>query len=338
MPQPRAAVLVFDGISPFHLSVPCLVFGERAGILAELPGYRVELCAERPGRVSTAAGFNIVVEASLAALGTADLVILPSWDPDETPSERLLDAIRTAHERGVTVVGLCLGAFLVAAAGIADGREVVTHWAAAESLAARYPGVTVRADRLWADHDDVVTSAGTAAALDCCLHLIRREHGVEVAERLARAIVVAPHRGGSQAQFIPVPVPPDSGDDPLERAMVWARHNLARPISLDDWAGQAAMSRRSFTRNFRARTGSSAQRWLLGQRLDRARVLLETTTLAIDRIAQDAGFGSAEALRHHFRSVLGTTPQRHRAEFATPARTGTVGGADAQPCGSSAVR
>lgn len=321
MNQPLAAVLAFDGISPFLLSVPCLVLGEREGAASVLPGYRVEVCAERPGRIRTNSGFTIIVEGSLGTLATAELVVLPSWDPDLPPPVRLLDAIRAAHERGATVVGLCLGAFLVAAAGIADGREVVTHWALADTLAERYPEVTVRADRLWADHGDVVTSAGTAAALDCCLHLIRRRYGVRVAERLARAIVVAPHRGGSQAQFIPVPVVADSGDDPLDRAMAWARTHLDRPITLDDLATQAAMSRRSFTRNFRARTGGSSQRWLLQQRLDRARVLLETTDLAIERIALDAGFGSSATLRHHFRAVLGTTPLRHRTEFATTARS-----------------
>jgi transcriptional regulator GlxA family with amidase domain len=237
----------------------------------------------------------------------------------------LIDTIRRAHARGATVVGLCIGAFLVAASGIADGREIVTHWKWAAALQARYPGLTVRADVLWSDLGDLITSAGTAASLDCCLHLVRRHHGVEPAEQLARDIVVAPHRSGSQAQYIPVPVPPDPSDDVIAKAMVWARAHLDQPVSLDDWAAAVAMSRRTFTRQFRARTGSSGQAWLLRQRLDRARLLLETTDHSIERVAGESGFGSSAALRHHFHTLLGTTPQRHRQEFAEPQmRTSSV--------------
>ncbi|HEY3006282.1 MAG TPA: helix-turn-helix domain-containing protein [Kribbellaceae bacterium] len=312
----RVAVLAFEGISPFHLSVPFLVLGDRYRTSTGLPRYEVTACAERPGSLPTNAGFAVGVDGGLDVLGSADTVILPSWDPEREPSGAMLDAIRAAHERGATVVGLCLGAFLVAATGIGDGRDVVTHWSWADELASRYPAVRVRADVLWSDLGDLVTSAGTAAALDCCLHLVRRDHGVEVAERVARAIVVAPHRSGSQAQYIPVPVPDDNGTDPVERAMVYARSRLDRPLPLDEWASYAAMSRRSFTRHFRARTGVSAQQWLLHQRLDRARLLLETTDLAVERVATESGFGSSAALRQHFGSVLGTTPQRHRADFA----------------------
>jgi transcriptional regulator GlxA family with amidase domain len=213
------------------------------------------------------------------------------------------------------VVGLCIGAFLVAESGIAVGREVVTHWRWADALRDLHPELDVRADVLGSDRGDVITSAGTAASLDCCLHLVRVHHGVEEAEKVARDIVVAPHRSGSQAQYIPVPVPPDPGDDVIEKAMVWARARLDQPVSLDEWAGAVALSRRTFTRQFRARTGSSGQAWLLRQRLDRARLLLETTDLPVERVAASSGFGSSDALRHHFHSLLGTTPQRHRQEF-----------------------
>ncbi|WP_344210032.1 GlxA family transcriptional regulator [Kribbella sancticallisti] len=306
------AVLAYDGMSPFHLSVPCLVLGDRLGGERQ---YDVLVCAERPGRLRTNAGFDLHVEHDLAVMERADLVILPSWEPDQQPSGLLIEAIRAAHARGATVVGLCIGAFLVAASGIADGREVVTHWRWADRLAAQYPKVDVRADVLWSDLGDLVTSAGTAASLDCCLHLVRAHHGVELAERLARSIVVAPHRSGSQAQYIPVPVPPDPSDDVIERAMVWARSRLDEPISLDEWAAAVALSRRTFTRQFRLRTGSSGQAWLLRQRLDRARLLLETTDHPVERVATDSGFGSSAALRHHFHQILGTTPQRHRQEF-----------------------
>ena len=306
------AVLAYDGISPFHLSVPCLVLGDR-----HLPPsrYDVLVCAEQPGSLRTNAGFGVTVDRGLDLMDEADVVVLPSWDPGREASAVLIDAIRRAHARGATVVGLCVGAFLVAASGIADGREVVTHWRWAEQLQARHPELTVRADVLWSDLGDLITSAGTAASLDCCLHLVRTHHGVEVAERLARDIVVAPHRSGSQAQYIPVPVPPDPSDDVIEKAMVWARARLDQPVSLDEWANAVAMSRRTFTRQFRARTGSSGQAWLLRQRLDRARLLLETTDHPIERVAGESGFGSSAALRHHFHAVLGTTPQRHRQEF-----------------------
>ena len=306
------AVLAYDGISPFHLSVPCLVLGDR-----HVPPsrYDVLVCAEQPGPLRTNAGFGVTVDRGLDVMDEADVVVLPSWDPRREASAVLIDAIRRAHARGATVVGLCVGAFLVAASGIADGREVVTHWRWAEQLQARHPELTVRADVLWSDLGDLITSAGTAASLDCCLHLVRTHHGVEAAERLARDIVVAPHRSGSQAQYIPVPVPPDPSDDVIEKAMVWARARLDQPVSLDEWASAVALSRRTFTRQFRARTGSSGQAWLLRQRLDRARLLLETTDHPIERVAGESGFGSSAALRHHFHAVLGTTPQRHRQEF-----------------------
>lgn len=308
------AVLAYDGMSPFHLSVPCLVLGDRLGGERH---YDVRVCAERPGALGTNAGFGLHVEHDLGVMDSADLVILPSWDPRLEPSDALVEAIRAAHQRGATVVGLCIGAFLVAASGIADGREVVTHWRWADQLAARYPQVKVRADVLWSDLGDLVTSAGTAASLDCCLHLVRSHHGVELAERLARVIVVAPHRSGSQAQYIPVPVPPDPTDDVIERAMVWARSRLDQPVSLDEWAAAVSLSRRTFTRQFRARTGISGQAWLLRQRLDRARLLLETTDHPVERIATDSGFGSSASLRHHFHHLLGTTPHRHRQDFTS---------------------
>jgi transcriptional regulator GlxA family with amidase domain len=226
------------------------------------------------------------------------------------------DARRTAHGRGARIVGLCLGAFALVEAGLLDGREAVTHWSAAAELARRRPQVQVRSDVLWCDHRDVVTSAGVAAALDCCLHLVRADHGAAVAAAVARALVLAPHRAGSQAQFIPTAVPELREDDPVEHAMAWARTRLADPIDLDTWAATANMSRRTFTRHFRSRTASSPLQWLLLQRLDHARVLLETTDDTVDRVAARAGFGSPVTLRHHFHRVLGTTPASHRAAFA----------------------
>ncbi|WP_280234365.1 GlxA family transcriptional regulator [Nocardia cyriacigeorgica] len=315
------AVIAFDGISPFHLSVPSLVFG-RAGIVttSDWP-YEVRICAEHPGMLSTAAGFDISVPNGLDAVDDADIVIAPSWLRGAVPPEPILDALRTAHARGARVVGLCLGSWPIAASGLVDGREITTHWSDAEPLARAYPAVRVRADMLWSDLGDVITSAGVAAALDCCLHIVRTDLGSRAAADLARGLVLAPHRSGSQSQFIPVAVPAATDDDPIEHAMVWARTRLAEPIDLDAWARAAAMSRRTFTRRFRERTGSSPQQWLLHQRTDRARLLLESTDDTIERIAADSGFGTAVTLRHHFHRLLGTGPAAHRALFRarTPA-------------------
>ncbi|MGW1743395.1 GlxA family transcriptional regulator [Nocardia sp. NPDC001965] len=309
------AVVAFAGISPFHLSVPSLVFG-RAGLHkpADWP-YEVRICAQTPGTLTTAAGFDISVPDDLDTVTRADIVIVPSWLPDTVAPKPLLDSVRTAHAAGARIVGLCLGAWIVAASGLADDREITTHWSAAENLARAHPAVRVRADMLWSDLGDVITSAGVAAALDCCLHIVRADLGTLAAADLARRLVLAPHRSGSQSQFIPVAVPEATDDDPVERAMVWASTRLAEPVGLDEWARAALMSRRTFTRRFRERTGSSPQQWLLHQRADRARLLLENTDDTMERIAADAGFGSAVNLRHHFHRILGISPAAHRALF-----------------------
>ncbi|MFR9753170.1 GlxA family transcriptional regulator [Nocardia sp. 004] len=310
------AVIAFDGISPFHLSVPTLVFG-RAGIGGPAP-YRVEVCAEYPGTVHTPAGFTLDVRHGLDAVTRADTVVLPSWEPGSPLSGPLRAALHTAHASGSRIVGLCLGSWAVAASGLADGREVTTHWSAADALASAFPAVQVRADRLWSDLGDIVTSAGVAAALDCCLHLVRSDLGSKYATELARELVTAPHRNGSQAQYIPVAVPDTVDNDPIEHAMTWARTHLGDPIDLDSWARIALMSRRTFTRRFRDRTGNSPQQWLLTQRTEHARLLLETTTDTVEHIAAETGFGTAVSLRHHFHRILDTSPAAYRADFQGP--------------------
>ncbi|MBO9626045.1 MAG: helix-turn-helix domain-containing protein [Microbacterium sp.] len=310
----RVAVLAFPGISPFHLSVPTLVFGG-AGLDSVDGLYDVTVCAERPGSMPTGAGYAIHVDAGLEAMAAADLVVIPSWRSGEEPSSDLLDTVRAAHARGARIVGLCLGTFVIAASGVADGREVSTHWAAAARLAAGEPAVDVRDDVLWTDLGDVITSAGAAAALDCCLHIVRTDHGAIAATALARALVLAPHRTGSQAQYIPAPVVAASADDPIGRAMLWARADLAGAFDIDDWAASVHLSRRTFTRRFRERTGTSPQQWLLDQRVDAARTLLEGSDAPVERVAELAGFGSAVSLRLHFRQRLGVSPAAHRAAF-----------------------
>lgn len=311
----RVAVVAFDRISPFHLAVPCLVFGPLPdGSTAGL--YETWVATASPGRLATTAGFDIYVERGLDSLDVADIVVVPGHDLDRDIAPELLESLRAAHARGARIVGLCLGAFPVAAAGLLDGREAVTHWAAGDELARRHASVAVRTAALWIDHGDVVTSAGVAASLDCCLHLVRGDHGVDVAARLARYLVMAPHREGNQAQYLRTPVIPGADADPVERAMVWARAHLAESIDLGRMAEAAGLSRRTFTRRFRDRTGTSSQDWLTGQRLDHVKLLLETTTHTVDRIAVESGFGTTQALRHHFRLRLDTTPAQHRRAFA----------------------
>ncbi|WP_339547239.1 GlxA family transcriptional regulator [Pseudomonas sp. RA_35y_Pfl2_P32] len=320
MPSITIAVLAFNGISPFHLSVPCLVFENRSS--AGLPAYQLHICAAEPtvgGVLRTNTGFAIQTDLTLADAAQADVLIVPSWrDPAEVPPEPMLDAVRAAHARGATVVGLCLGAFVLAEAGLLDGRQATTHWSSVERFAALYPRVTLVPDVLYLDADDglIVTSAGTAAALDCCLHLVRRWHGAEVANRIARRLVAAPHRQGGQAQYIEQPLHYARGGDRLGELLNWAVANLSVPHSLDTLAERVAMSRRNFTRRFRELTGTTVGQWLLGQRLAYAQRMLETTREPIEVIAQHAGFGSAVSLRQHFNRVYQTSPSAYRALFA----------------------
>jgi transcriptional regulator GlxA family with amidase domain len=309
------AVLAFEGISPFHLSVPCMVFGDDLARLGG-PRYTLLVCAEQAGLVSTMSGFSIAVPHGLDALERADTVIVPAWsDPEQAPSPALLQALRAAHARGARVVGLCLGAFVLAEAGLLDGRSASTHWVWSEDFARKYPKVKLDQKVLYVDEGDILTSAGTAAAIDCCLHLLRCDHGAEVANRVARRMVVAPHRDGGQAQYIEQPLPKGGSGDPLDAVLAWAQAHLDQPLCLDQLAGRAAMSRRNFTRRFKARTGATVAQWLLNHRLAAAQRLLETGELAMDRVAELAGFGSTVSLRQQFSAAFSLSPAAYRKQF-----------------------
>jgi transcriptional regulator GlxA family with amidase domain len=309
------AVVAFDGISPFHLSVPCMVFGPDMGGPG-VPRFKLLVCAAERGTLSTTAGFGIEAPCGLDAITGAGIVIVPSWrDPAERPPEALLRALRAAHRRGAQIVGLCLGAFVLAEAGLLDGRPATTHWALVSTFAKRYPQVELRPDVLYVDDGELLTSAGTAAAIDCCLHLLRREHGAEVAAKVARRMVVAPHRQGGQAQYIEQPVAKSRADDRLSGVLAWANAHLNHNLSLDTLAERALMSRRSFTRHFRQATGTTVGRWLQNQRLALAQRLLETTDRSVEVVAGEAGFGSAVSLRQHFAAAFKTTPTGYRHQF-----------------------
>lgn len=313
----RVAVVAFDRISPFHLSVPSLVFGEDREADG-IPRYDLRVCSSEPRKwIATSGGFTIGTEHNLHDLLGADTVIVPSWrSPEESPPAPLLDALRMAHRDGARTVGLCLGAFVIAAAGLLDGRRATTHWRYAPYLARQYPAVEVDSDCLWIDHDDVITSAGTAAALDCCVHLVRRDHGAEVANRLARRLVITTHRSGDQSQYFERPVQAEDSANNTVLTLEWARRDLSEIITVEGMAAQAHLSRRTFTRHFRAMTGTSPHQWLLGERLALAQSLLETTELSIELVATRSGLGSAVNLRQHFRQRFNTTPVAYRRAFS----------------------
>jgi transcriptional regulator GlxA family with amidase domain len=309
------AVIAFDGISPFHLSVPCAVFGEdRTG--AKMPRFELMVCSAEKARLQTSAGFAIETHFGLKHLSRASMIIVPSWrDTAEMPPKALLEALRRAHKRGALIVGLCLGSYVLAAAGLLDGRAATTHWYWAKDLAQRYPLISVNPDVLYVDDGDIITSAGTAAAIDCCLHILRRQYGAEVASCVARRMVVSPHRQGGQAQYIPQPVRDVSTVDHFAEVLEWTRRNLHKPHSLDTLAERALMTRRTFTRRFKQVMGITVGEWLLSQRLGLAQQLLETTSHAIDTVAEKAGFGSAVSLRQHFNLAFKISPSNYRREF-----------------------
>lgn len=311
----QIAVVAFDGITPFHLSVPSLVFGARLAD-GEEAAFEVTICALDKDPLRTSAGFMISTGNDLSVLNTADIVIMPSWHEDyRSAPVPLLDALRAASQRGASLVGLCLGAFPLAEAGLLNGKSATTHWLATDELARRYPAVTVIQEVLYVDQGNVLTSGGVAAGLDCCLYMLRQLIGVETANKIARRLLVAPHRDGGQAQFIERPLPVSSSDSRFSEVLEWVCHRLDQAHNIDSLAERAVMSRRNFTRHFRRVTGTSFKQWLLNQRLSHAQGMLESTDASIDVVAQQAGFGTAVSLRQHFKASLHTSPSIYRKLF-----------------------
>jgi transcriptional regulator GlxA family with amidase domain len=309
------AVLAYEGVSLFGLGVTAEVFGcDRSA--EGLPVYDYAITAAEPGVIRTDAGVPITVDAGLDRFSAADLGIAVCWDqPDVLPPEPVLQAVRALAERGGRVLSHCTGAFVLAAAGLLDGRRATTHWRYAAQLASRYPAIDVDPAVLYVDDGQVITSAGTAAAIDACLHLLRLEHGAAVANAVARRMVVPPHRDGGQAQFVPAHV--DEGADPSNLAAlhVWALEHLHEPVTVADLAAHALMSPRTFARQFAARTGTTPHQWLTRARLMRAQELLERSGDSIERIAAECGL-SPLMLRRHFARMCGTTPQAYRRTFS----------------------
>ena len=315
----RIVVLALDGLLPFELGIPQRIFG-RAKDAEGRRLYEVVTCSIRPpGRVEAEADFSILVENGPEVLATADTVVIPaSYELGPVHDEGVLtDELAAALaliRPGTRLVSICTGGYVLAAAGYLDGRPATTHWASAEHFQRLFPKVRVDADVLFIDDGDVLTSAGVAAGIDLCIHIVRRDHGTAVANEVARRTVVPPHRDGGQAQYVQRPVPePQLASTTAARA--WALARLHEPIQLRDMAEQESMSVRTFTRRFREEAGISAGQWLTQQRVERARHLLESTDLSIDQIAHASGFGTPQSMRQHLQSTLGVTPTTYRRTF-----------------------
>lgn len=312
------AVAVTPQAPLFELAVPCEIFGIDRPELAD-PWYRMQVCSPEPD-TPVAAGFVAQNTAGMAELARADTVIVPACASVHTdPPELLVQAVRTAYDNGARIAGICSGAFVLAAAGVLDGRRATAHWMHADELAHRHPTVRVDPSVLYLEDTGVFTSAGTAAGIDLCLELVRRDHGTAIVNALARRLVVPPHRDGGQAQYIRLPAaaPDDTSLAPL---LDWARANLDRPLTLDDLAQHSHLSRRTLARRFEDSVGMPPLRWLQHERIRHAQHLLETTNTPIERVAAQAGLSSAANLRRHFADHVGVSPGSYRRTFTATTR------------------
>jgi transcriptional regulator GlxA family with amidase domain len=310
------AAVVDDGVSPFEFAIACEVFGlDRSDVGLD---FDFRVCSPRAGAVATSTGFDVITPHRLGFLERADLVVVPALGVGYQPPAELVRRLRRAVARGATVVSLCSGAFVLARAGLLDGRRATTHWKYAARFAAEFPEVQLVPDVLYVEDGSVLTSAGTAAGIDLCLHLIRRSFGSAAANGVARRMVVPPQREGGQAQYVSSPVPQVEAER-LAPVLDWAQEHLDGDLSVGALAARALMSPRTFARRFREETGTTPHHWVLTQRLALADRLLEEADLSIEEVAQRCGFGSATMLRHHFKRLRGTAPTTYRRTFGVRA-------------------
>ena len=313
MDRHRVVALLNPPQSPFELACAAEVFGT---VRPDVPThYDFRICAERPGPLRTTVGYTMLVDAGLSTLREADTVVIPGWQPASAPAPpAVIAALRAAHRRGARIAAICTGAFVLAQAGLLDGRRATTHWRHSATLAAAFPEVRVDPDVLYVDHGDVATSAGTGAGIDLCLHLVRADHGAAHAAQIARFMVLPPHREGSQLQYV-TPAAPARADESLAPLLEWATTQLDTPLTVGRLAERAGLSSRTLARRFTEQLGTSPGQWLLTQRLDATRVLLEQTDLPVEAIATRVGLTSAVNLRRRFRAHVGTTPGAYRRTF-----------------------
>jgi AraC family transcriptional regulator, transcriptional activator FtrA len=309
------ALLTYDGVEMFDLGITCEVFGVDRSEMFGVPWYRLSMCAATPGPITVDGGYDLHVPYGLNRLGRADTVVVPPTERLEEIPDTVLEALRQAHRRGRRIVSLCTGAFVLAAAGLLDGRRATTHWAVCDDLARSFPAVTVDPGVLYVDDGAIMTSAGTAAGIDLMLHLVRQDFGTEIATQLARQLVVPPQRDGGQAQYIETPMPRLTNANLFAETIDWLQAHLAEPVTVEDLASRSAMSPRSFARQFVASTGTTPYRWLLQQRVQHAQRLLEGSDLTVETVAANSGFVTADNLRKHFKRSLHTTPQAYRNLF-----------------------
>ncbi|NUP50149.1 MAG: helix-turn-helix domain-containing protein [Catenulispora sp.] len=308
----RIALVAVPPVDTFELAIPDMIFGNAR--VDGSPAYEVFTCAAEPGRIAGSGSFDVFVPHGLDSTETAETVVVPGTVVGTQADPRTLAALRRAAARGARIASICTGAFVLAQAGLLNGRRATTHWLHAAELGERFPSVTPQPDVLFVHDDNVVTSAGMAAGIDMCLHLIRLDHGAVTANAVARLAVVAPVRPGGQAQFIESPLPAEQGTA-LAETRAWALSRLGEPLTLTDLAAHAGVSIRTLTRRFRAETGQSPLQWLLHQRVDRARELLEVTDLPLTRVAHLSGIGSVESLREHVARRTGLSPSAYRTTF-----------------------
>ncbi len=310
------AIVTYDGVSAFELGIAGEIFGMDWGLVFGVPWYRAAICTLTPGPVRVDVGYEVRPAGGARTISAADMiVVLPGLTVSQAPGA-LAAVLGRAHARGSRVVSLCTGAFALAEAGLLDGRRATTHWAECAELARRYPRVRVDPGVLFVDEGSVLTSAGSAAGIDLCLHVVREDYGTEIATQLARQLVVQPQRDGGQAQYIEAPMPPVAADSLFADTLAWLRAHLDAPVTVEDLAARSAMSPRTFARRFRASTGMTPYQWLLGQRVQLAQRLLETTDLPIDAVASASGLSTAANLRKHFSRTVRNSPQAYRRAFA----------------------
>ncbi len=313
-PPGTVAILVYEGLCVFEFGIALEIFGLPRPEL-DVPWYGHQIVAVDPGPMHTLGGLRIAVDAGLEALDTAQTIIIPGWrSHHEPPPEALLQALRRAHARGARLLSICSGVFALAATGLLDGKTATTHWQFCAELAERFPLIKVDPNVLYVDSGQLITSAGSAAGIDACLHLIARDFGTHIANSVARRLVMAPQRTGGQAQFIVAPVSKSPRNE-LTRVLQWIRENLDQPLSVGDMAARVAMSERTFLRRFVETTGLPPKTWLQQERLNRARALLESTDQSTVGIAQACGYRSVESFRAAFRNAIGLPPTAYRERF-----------------------
>jgi AraC family transcriptional regulator, transcriptional activator FtrA len=314
---PLVAVLAYDGLCTFEFGVAYEIFGLDRPEMGQ-GWYRYRLAAVEPGRLRVAGGLLVEADGSLGLLDDADLIIVPGWRAIDAPvPHNLVLALQAAHRRGARLASLCSGVFVLAAAGLLDGQRATTHWRYTDALAARHPAIRIEPDVLYVDNGSILTAAGSAAGIDLCLHIVRQEFGADAANRVARRLVVPPHRDGGQAQYIERPVPVSYESQRLGALIGWMRDNIAEDQPLPALAARAGMSLRTFQRRFEEMTGLAPGAWIIRERVNRARDLLEGSPgLSVETVAELCGFGAPETLRHHFRNLIGVTPATYRQRFA----------------------